>query len=45
MSLENLGWNTYLQSNFETYSDKGFIAGRIMTQHKGIYTKQEMRLY
>lgn len=37
MSLEKLGWNTYFQNNFEPYLDSDFLAGRVITQHKGNY--------
>lgn len=37
MSLEKLGWNTFFEKNFDPYLTKGFVAARVITQHKGNY--------
>lgn len=37
MSLEKLGWDIYFKNNFSPYLEKGFYAGRVITQHKGNY--------
>lgn len=37
MSLEELGWNNFFENNFEEYRRKNLLAGRVITQHKGLY--------
>lgn len=37
MNLNKLGWCEYFQSSFEEYSEKGYIAGRIVAAYMHIY--------
>lgn len=37
MNLNKLGWGEYFQSSFDEYSEKGYIAGRIVAAYIHIY--------
>lgn len=37
MNLEKLGWNNYFEENLKKYFNKGFIAGRVVSQQKNKY--------
>lgn len=38
MDMKELGWNEFFEKNFEPYKDKGLSAGRIIREHRHIYT-------
>ena len=37
MNLDKLGWHAHFEKSFEPYLNKGFYAGRVISQHKGSY--------
>lgn len=37
MILENLGWDPYFETNFRSYLDQGYTAGRVAAQYKNAY--------
>lgn len=37
MNLQNLGWNDFFNSNFETHRCNGYSAGRVVSEHKNMY--------
>jgi ribosome biogenesis GTPase / thiamine phosphate phosphatase len=37
MNLELLGWNSFFEACFAQYAEKGFLPGRISTQHRDRY--------
>jgi len=38
MDLKELGWSGFFQKNFEPYKHKGLTAGRVIREHRRIYT-------
>ncbi|NIK76808.1 ribosome biogenesis GTPase [Paenibacillus castaneae] len=38
MGLLELGWNEQLESAFELYKDHGYSVGRVVIEHKNVYT-------
>ena len=38
MDLKELGFNEFFEKNFEPYKQKGLLAGRVIREHRHIYT-------
>jgi ribosome biogenesis GTPase / thiamine phosphate phosphatase len=37
LDLNELGWNSLLQQQYESYRERGYTVGRVITEHRQLY--------